>query len=579
LKSGETPREKYTEIWNTILSKQVWHGELHNRKKNGELYWESAMISPIVDEKGVITHFVAVKEDITARKKSEEIVHLLSHTVESIGECVSITDLHNHIIYANNAFLKTYGYTAQELIGKHIKMVGVYTTVDDEDVLDATFKGGWQGELINRKKDGTEFPISLSSSAVLDETGKAVALVGVAIDITEQKKLQEQLLQSQKMEAIGRLAGGVAHDYNNMLGVILGYAKMLEAEIPTRTSAHRKVKSIITAAERSVNLTKQLLSFARKQIVAPIVLNLNEELTLLQKMLEQLIGEDVELNLRLAGGIWNMKMDPVQVTQILTNLVTNARDAITNVGTIIIETSNITVDTPLTMDSSNVSPGEYVLLTFSDNGTGMTHKTMEKIFEPFFTTKPVGQGTGLGLATVFGIMKQNNGHINVYSEIGHGTTFKLYFPRSQEKETVQTSEEELIPLIGTETILLVEDEKDLIEYVKLSLENLGYTVFAANSPLQALALCKEKQQSIDLLITDVIMPEMNGKELKENVQRLYPQIKTLYMSGYTADIVAHRGVLDEGIQFLQKPFSPKALAQKIRTLLDHPAKQEIRGTN
>jgi CheY-like chemotaxis protein len=231
------------------------------------------------------------------------------------------------------------------------------------------------------------------------------------------------------------------------------------------------------------------------------------------------------------------------------------------------------------MDSSNVSPGEYVLLTFSDNGTGMTHKTMEKIFEPFFTTKPVGQGTGLGLATVFGIMKQNNGHINVYSEIGHGTTFKLYFPRSQEKETVQTSEEELIPLIGTETILLVEDEKDLIEYVKLSLENLGYTVFAANSPLQALALCKEKQQSIDLLITDVIMPEMNGKELKENVQRLYPQIKTLYMSGYTADIVAHRGVLDEGIQFLQKPFSPKALAQKIRTLLDHPAKQEIRGTN
>ncbi len=444
------------------------------------------MISPIVNEKGKITHFVAVKEDITARKKSEELVQLLSHTFESIAECVSITDLHNRILYANNAFLKTYGYTAQELIGQHIKMVGVYTTTDDEDVLVATLKGGWQGELINKKKDGTEFPISLSSSAVYDETGKAIALVGVATDITEPKKLQEQLLQSQKMEAIGRLAGGVAHDYNNMLGIILGYAKMLKAELPLTEPASRKVDSIVEAAERSVNLTKQLLSFARKQIVMPIILNLNEEITSVQKMLERLIGEDVSLGLHLASNLWTIKMDPVQITQILTNLATNARDAIPNVGTITIETSNIIIDAPLMTDGRDIPAGEYVLLAFSDSGTGMTRKTMEKIFEPFFTTKPIGEGTGLGLATVFGIMKQNNGHIHMYSELGHGTTFKLYFPRCQEKETTAVEEETTTPLNGTETILVVEDETDLIHFVTLALEDHGYKVVSANSPLDAL---------------------------------------------------------------------------------------------
>jgi len=573
LNSGETPREYYAELWKTILNGKEWHGEFHNKMKSGELYWESALISPIVNEKGTITHFVAVKEDITARKKSEEIVHLLSHTVESIGECVSITDLHNHLIYVNNAFLRTYGYTVQELIGKHIKMVGVYTTVDDEDVRAATFKGGWQGELINRKKDGTEFPISLSSTPVFDETGKAIALVGVAIDITEQKKMQEQLLQSQKLEAIGRLAGGVAHDYNNMLCIILGYAKVLEAELPATGDAIQKVKFITAAAERSVNLTKQLLSFARKQIVAPIVINLNEELALFHKMLERLISKDMSLLMHLANDLWYIKMDPVQITQIFTNLTTNARDAMSDAGTIVIETSNITIDAPLTTGSTDIPAGEYVLCTFSDNGAGMTHKTMEKIFEPFFTTKPIGQGTGLGLAIVFGIMKQNNGYIKGDSEIGHGTSFKLYFPRSQDGETLPAKEEKQAPMFGTETILVVEDETDIIQFVTQVLADHGYTVLSASSPLEAIALCKEHRQPIDLLITDVIMPEINGRELKEQIQSLYPQIKTLYMSGYAADIVTHVGIRDEDVQFLQKPFAPYALAEKVRALMDHPPAQ------
>ncbi|HVN48006.1 MAG TPA: PAS domain S-box protein [Bacteroidota bacterium] len=577
LKSGKTPASQYAELWNTLLSKKEWHGEFQNKKKNGELYWESVMIAPIINERGAITHFVAVKENITARKKSEETVQLLSHTVESIGECVSITDLHNHILYANKAFLTTYGYTEEEVLGKHIKMVGVYTAIDDKDVLAATLQGGWQGELINRKKDGTEFPIALSSSAVYDETGNAIALVGVATDITEQKKLQEQLFQSQKMEAIGRLAGGVAHDYNNMLSIILGYARMLKTDMPLTEPASQKVDSIIEAAERSVNLTKQLLSFARKQIVMPVLLNLNEEVTLLHKMLEHLIGEDISLNLHLASDLWKIKMDPVQITQILTNLATNARDAITNVGTIIIAISNIVVDTRMMMDGSDIPVGEYVLLTFSDSGTGMTHKTMEKIFEPFFTTKPMGQGTGLGLSTVFGIMKQNNGYIHTYSELGHGTTFKLYFPRCQEEETISLEEKKAIPLNGTETILVVEDEPDLIHFVTVALEDYGYKVLSVVSPLDALTLCQEHQQHIDLLITDVIMPEMNGKELTDHVQSLYPQIKTLYMSGYTADIIARRGILDDDIEFLQKPFTPQALAQKVRILLDHTPNDKLRN--
>jgi CheY-like chemotaxis protein len=328
------------------------------------------------------------------------------------------------------------------------------------------------------------------------------------------------------------------------------------------------IQSIISAAERAANLTKQLLAFARKQIIAPVPLNLNQELLLFQKMLGRLIGEDIALNISFKKVLWDIKIDPVQVTQILTNLATNARDAIENIGSVTIETVNVHVEEALENDPTNIPAGEYVQLIFSDTGKGMTKEILSHIFEPFFTTKPKGEGTGLGLSTIFGIVKQNNGYINVYSEPNHGTTFKLYFPRY--RGTTETSGEQLeeIPLTGTETVLIVEDEAAILSLAKIVLEEHGYKVLSAQSPSEALAVCENCMEKIDLLITDVVMPGMNGKELKERIEVKYPAIKVLFMSGYPADIVAHRGVLEEGVEFLQKPFTPVMLAKKVREVLN-----------
>jgi CheY-like chemotaxis protein len=295
---------------------------------------------------------------------------------------------------------------------------------------------------------------------------------------------------------------------------------------------------------------------------------LNQELIPLKKMLGRLIGEDITLNMSLKKDLWNIKIDPVQITQILTNLATNARDAIENTGTVRIETVNIRIEETLWHESKKIPAGEYVLLMFSDSGKGMNKETISRIFEPFFTTKPKGEGTGLGLSTIFGIVKQNEGFINAYSEPNQGTTFKIYFPRY--RGTTETPRERLqeIPLTGTETVLIVEDEPEIITLAKIALEKYGYKVLSAQSPSDALAICEEYGDKIDLLITDVVMPEMNGKELKEKIEMKYPGIKVLFMSGYPADIVAHRGVLEEGVEFLPKPFTQILLAKKIRELFN-----------
>jgi CheY-like chemotaxis protein len=369
------------------------------------------------------------------------------------------------------------------------------------------------------------------------------------------------------MEAVGRLAGGVAHDYNNMLGVILGYASMIERELPSVHPAQSKIKSIISAAERSADLTKQLLAFARQQIIAPVVVNLNDELTSLQKMLGRLIGEDIRLVFRQEEKLWNTKIDPIQFTQVVTNLATNARDAIENVGTITIETANVFIDDVKASEQGDITPGEYVVLSFNDSGVGMDKKIMAHIFEPFFTTKPKGQGTGLGLATVFGVVKQNNGYITVSSDVGHGTRFKIFFPRFiGESDQVDEDREEQA-LKGTGTILLVEDEEELLYLSKMTLEAQGYNVLSALSPIEACTLCEKYPHPIDLLITDVVMPGMNGKELKEWMEKKCTTVKTLFISGYTSDIVAKRGVLDEGMHFLQKPFTLIALLKKVKEVL------------
>jgi CheY-like chemotaxis protein len=303
-------------------------------------------------------------------------------------------------------------------------------------------------------------------------------------------------------------------------------------------------------------------------VIAPVALNLNDSLAALHNMLTRLIGEDISLTLKSANDLWNIKIDPSQVDQILANLTTNARDAIGDTGRIEIETSNIVIDEAYCKDHLDFLPGEYVMLAFSDTGTGMDRATMLRIFEPFFTTKPKGEGSGLGLATVFGIVKQNNGFINAYSEIGKGSTFKIYLPRfhGEIKEPVEKPEE--IPLKGTETILLVEDEEQLLDLAKSSLEVYGYTVHTAKSPGDAIVLCERSAKKFDLLITDVVMPGMNGKELSERLHSVKPGMKVIFMSGYTADVVAHRGILDERVDFLQKPFTPLMLARKVREVLN-----------
>ncbi len=381
--------------------------------------------------------------------------------------------------------------------------------------------------------------------------------------------LEAQLHQAQKMEAVGRLAGGVAHDFNNMLAVISGHADLALERTAPDSPLRADLLEIQNAAGRSADLTRQLLAFARKQTIAPKVLDLNDTIAGMLKMLRRLIGEDIDLLWKPADSLWPVRMDPVQIDQILANLVVNARDAISGVGKITIETGRATFDEGYCETHADFIPGEYVLLAVSDNGCGMDKVTLAQLFDPFFTTKPLGRGTGLGLATVYGIVKQNQGFINVYSEPGQGTSFKIYLPRyaASEPASARSMPAPAAVSTGTETVLLVEDEEALLKLGKLLLERLGYTVLAASGPGEALQLAEAYPDAIHLLLTDVIMPEMSGRDLWERLRVLRPGLKCLFMSGYTANVIAHHGVLEEGVHFLQKPFPREVLASKLREVL------------
>jgi PAS domain S-box-containing protein len=384
----------------------------------------------------------------------------------------------------------------------------------------------------------------------------------------EHRSLQNRMLQAQKMESVGRLAGGVAHDYNNMLNVIIGYAELAMDKLGPDDPLYADLKEILNAAGRSAQITRQLLAFARKQTINPKVLDLNETVEGMLKMLRRLIGEDIDLAWLPKARSWRVKMDPAQIDQILANLCVNARDAIDGVGKITIETDNVAFDETYCEDHEGYLPGDFVLLAVADDGCGMDEETLNGVFEPFFTTKESSRGTGLGLATVYGIVNQNKGFINVYSEPGRGTIFRLYLPRHEgEVEDHRPAPPGELPTSRGETVLLVEDEPGIMKMGRMMLEKLGYRVLAAPTPSEAVRLAKEQPDGIDLLITDVVMPEMNGRELADFVQSLHPRIKILFMSGYTANVIAHRGVLDEGVNFMQKPFSLHDLAGDVRKAL------------
>lgn len=399
---------------------------------------------------------------------------------------------------------------------------------------------------------------------------------GYNMDISEQKRVEEEkaeleahLQQAQKIESVGRLAGGVAHDFNNMLSVILGYSELALSRVEPAQPLYNDLKEIITAAQRAAKITRQLLAFARKQTVAPRVLNLNSVVPAMLKMLERLIGEDIHLDWNPEAKLWPVKVDPTQIDQILANLCVNARDAIPGVGVISIETGNRTFSPDDSTAHMGFIAGEYVRLTVSDNGRGMEKETLSHIFEPFFTTKEVGEGTGLGLAMIYGAVQQNNGFIDVQSKPGKGTTFSIYLPRYTGKEGQVPSGESSTPLIGgQETILLVEDEPAVLGMTAKMLEKQGYTVLAESVPAKAVQVAKEYDKKIHLLVTDVIMPGMNGRELWRQVSGLRPGMKCLFMSGYTASVIADRGVLEDGAHLIEKPFVTKALAEKVRKTLD-----------
>ncbi len=383
----------------------------------------------------------------------------------------------------------------------------------------------------------------------------------------EREQLQEQLVQAQKMESVGRLAGGVAHDFNNMLSVILGHAELAMDQVEASEPIHADLLEIQSAARRSAELTRQLLAFARKQTIQPTVMSLNAAVSGMLNMLRRLIGEQVELVFGPCVDLWTVRLDTSQFDQILANLCVNARDAIDDVGSIIIETANRVFDTEYCTQHAGYVPGEYVELTVRDDGRGMDRETLGRLFEPFFTTKELGKGTGLGLATVYGIVSQNGGFINVCSEPGHGTTFRLYFPRHVGEPVALPSDQVPSPARGTETILLVEDEESILNMTKRMLEAQGYKVLAARTPGEAIRLAAEDSGEIALVLTDVVMPEMNGKDLVKRLQSTHPELKCLFVSGYTADVIAHHGVLDVGVHFIQKPFSSADLAEQVRKAL------------
>ncbi len=516
--------------------------------------------------------------NVMERKMVEDELQLKSLVLDQITDLVTVTDLEGNITYVNEAETKILKIPKEEMIGRPVSSYGENPEkgATQQEIIEETKKNGsWRGEVINYSADGREIVMDCRTRVVLDERGDTVALCGVSTDITERKlaeaekeKLQKQLAQAQKMESIGRLAGGIAHDFNNMLSVISGRVELALMKSDADSSLHSDLEEIREAAERSALLTAQLLAFARKQVISPKIININEAIGNMTVMLRRLIGENIELNWNPGKDISNIMIDPAQVDQVITNLCVNSKDAISEHGTITIKTKNCTVNEP-DLNLPGLVPGDYVKVSVQDDGQGMDADTATQIFEPFFTTKELGKGTGLGLATVFGIVKQNQGYIYCNSTPGAGTCFDIYFPKKDGTNEIAVKEKQTFKKeqTGDFTILLVEDEPAILDMAKDMLESFGYKVISSGSPQQALKKSLEHKGSIDLLMTDVVMPEMNGRELAVKIISQHPLIKCLFMSGYTAEVIAHESIIDEDMNFLKKPFSMSQLREKLEKIM------------
>jgi two-component system, cell cycle sensor histidine kinase and response regulator CckA len=675
----------------------VTNRETVRRRKDGSLVPVSLTLSPIKDAAGGVIGISAIVRDITERRRAEERIQLLARAVESTNEMVCVTDTDDRITFVNAAFLRAYGYTADEVIGQTAALMRSSHTADAliQEIARASRSEGWKGEVLNRRRDGSEFYVSLNTSAVRDDRGeiigllgvardiserlgaelalrdaeermrfaleashvgvweanlktgvaffsetceimhglargtfgrtyeafverihpedraaaleridkaignheraeleyrtrwpdnterristvahfsfdgdgKAVRAAGVAVDVTERRSLEDQLRQSQKMDAVGQLAGGIAHDFNNLLTVIQGFAGFLAESLPEPDERHADVMEIVHAANRAAALTRQLLAFSRKQLLAVRVLHIGDIVGELTPMLRRLLGESIDLR-TMVGDRGLAKIDPGQLHQVIINLAVNARDAMPHGGQLTVETSDIMLDDAFARLHPSVRPGPHVLIAVTDTGCGMDAETQKRIFEPFFTTKPMGQGTGLGLATVYGIVKQSDASIWVESQIGHGTTFKVYLPRTNEVEEPRPLAIETRALGGAETVLLVEDEDVVRDFVYKVLSRSGYNVHAVGDPGKALEYARAQDAAIDLVFSDVILPNMSGPAMMRQMRQAHPEARVLYMSGYTGHAIVHQGVLEAGTEFLQKPFTAATLSRKVRDVLD-----------
>ena len=699
LKSGQNSQALYEEMWRTILGGRIWRGELTNRRKDGSLYDEEMTITPVQDRKGEITHYIAIKldiserrqaeanllslterlslatgvakvgvwewdlasnaltwdatmfeiygfpfvvpmpyekwsaavypedlpaveatlreaidekgrgsadfriiladgtvrnvstvgrvvldehanvsrvigtaQDITERKKTENKLRQLATIVESSDDAIVSRTLDGTIQSWNGAAERMYEYSAAEAIGKPISIL--YPHGQRDEIL-ANLEKIKRGDIVRNfetiraTKDGKQIHIALTVSPIKDVSGRIVGASAIGRDITESKQMEDMFRQAQKMEAVGRLAGGVAHDFNNMLSVIIGYSELLLERADTDGQVRKQCEEIKRAGDRAASLTRQLLAFSRQQVLEPRVLNLNTSVAEIEKMLRRLIGEDIDLRTSLDPTLGLVKADPGQIEQVIMNLALNARDAMPGGGKLIIETSNTELDDEYALHHPPCIVGRYVILAVTDSGVGMSQETKARIFEPFFTTKELGKGTGLGLSTVYGVAKQSGGYIWVYSEPGQGSVFKLYLPRVDGSEVQirpAKSAPELLP--GTETVLLVEDEQSVRALTRNLLEQGGYTVLEADNGAHAVEIAKQHHGPIHLLLTDVVMPGMNGPAVAEMILPIHPEAKALYVSGYSSSFGTQTGLVPAGANLFQKPFSRAALLRKVRNLLD-----------
>ena len=544
-------------------------------REGGAPFWAIVTITNIHDSLGRHIGFANVTRDITERKQAKEMLQLRDRAIESLIQGLCITDPtrpDNPIIYVNDSFLRITGYDREDALGRNGRFLqGPKTAPEAIEQVESAFREGQPClvELLNYRKDGTPFWNGLSISPIRDAAGRVAHFVGVLTDISLSILMRQQFQQAQKMEAVGQLAGGVAHDFNNLLTIISGYSELLLGMLPSNDPKRETVKAISEAGERAAGLTRQLLFFSRKAVLETKVLDLNDVVKETEKLLRRMIGEDILLTAVLDPNLSRIKVDPGQIGQVLMNLAVNARNAMPQGGKLTIETSDIQWEDARAAPHSDCKPGRYVQLTVSDNGCGMSPEIQAHIFEPFFTTKGTGKGTGLGLATVYGIVKQSGGSINLYSDPGHGTTFTIHLPAVDEPLHSLTFDQGAAKVTGgTETLLLVEDEDAVRAIALLALQTQGYTVLQAESGKKALRIIEKHPGKIDLLVTDVVMPGMSGRELAEALCLHNPGLKVLYMSGYTDDSVIRHGILQAEVAFLQKPYTPLSLAKKVRDVLD-----------